>query len=824
MSVINTNITSMIGQQNLNESKNALTTSMERLSSGLRINSAKDDAAGQAIANRMSAQITGLSTAQRNANDGISVAQTAEGGLNQVNDNLQRIRELAVQAENGTNSQDDLNSIQNEIGQRLNEINRISEQTDFNGTKVLQDDGALSIQVGANDGETISINLKEINAETLGLSGFNVDGQGSIDNRAASVDDLTLQGFSKADTANADGSFTYTNTETVENTAASISDVLGAASTGSTVTYTGTNNGTGTAAVNDEYTFNADTGNFSFDADDVTAGNTATYLTDGMADGERRSATVTVADTSQEIEYDDDGNIFAADDGARMYTDSVGNLTKNNGGTVVEATLGNVTTNIDSNAGTATDVTAAFTATDDNVDSNVDMGVGGSVTYTQGGAAEDTAVFTFDDIAAGTEIAIGGVTLTAQQNMTGDEVAAAFADNYDGAAGAIDVDADDGSFNIAGTADSAYDVGTAIGSDLTFTATAAATNTADLAISTQSATGSITTEDGASIVANATGTGGGFNVYNGQISAENVNNNLDLAGGEVDIGDGKVYNVSAGGDVEAGVTESSEVTFGALSDGDTLTVSDGTNTLRLTATGADLTAEQVAESFNTYITDADADALGDGTAMMTDDTGGQASFLANFTSEDPDGGNTLTLTSENANQDVANISLGGTAVDTASVETTEGVALNTAYADASGDGFTLDSSSEVTTSYYAQENGAITNETGSTVYADQEGELTLDAATASERTEDPLAALDSALNQVDSLRSDLGAIQNRFESAITNLSTNETNLSSARSRIEDADYATEVANMTKNQILQQAGTSVLAQANQLPQSVLSLLG
>ena len=176
MSVINTNITSMIGQQNLSKSQSALATSMERLSSGLRINSAKDDAAGQAIANRMSAQITGLSQAQRNANDGISVAQTAEGALNQVNDNLQRIRELSVQSQNGTNSQDDLNSIQAEINQRLSEIDRISEQTDFNGVKVLASDQNLQIQVGANDGEAISVNLKEITSDTLGLGAFNVNG------------------------------------------------------------------------------------------------------------------------------------------------------------------------------------------------------------------------------------------------------------------------------------------------------------------------------------------------------------------------------------------------------------------------------------------------------------------------------------------------------------------------------------------------------------------------------------------------------------------------------------------------------------------------
>ncbi|MBA2779541.1 FliC/FljB family flagellin [Billgrantia kenyensis] len=177
MSVINTNITSMIGQSNLQKSQNALQTSMERLSSGLRINSAKDDAAGQAIANRMSAQINGLSQAQRNANDGISIAQTAEGGLNQINDNLQRIRELSVQASNGTNSQNDLQSIQDEIDQRLSEIDRISAETDFNGVKVLaSEDNALRIQVGANDGETITVNLDKINSEALGLDEFNVNG------------------------------------------------------------------------------------------------------------------------------------------------------------------------------------------------------------------------------------------------------------------------------------------------------------------------------------------------------------------------------------------------------------------------------------------------------------------------------------------------------------------------------------------------------------------------------------------------------------------------------------------------------------------------
>ncbi|BEH99385.1 flagellin [Edwardsiella ictaluri] len=185
--VINTNILSLEAQNNLNKSQSALGTAIERLSSGLRINSAKDDAAGQAIANRFTANINGLAQASRNANDGISLAQTTEGALNEVNDNLQNIRRLAVQAQNGTNSESDLQSIQDEITQRLDEINRISAQTDFNGVKVLSKDQSLTIQVGADDGQTIGINLRKMDAGTLGLSSFSVMTKGTRVGDAVSV-------------------------------------------------------------------------------------------------------------------------------------------------------------------------------------------------------------------------------------------------------------------------------------------------------------------------------------------------------------------------------------------------------------------------------------------------------------------------------------------------------------------------------------------------------------------------------------------------------------------------------------------------------------
>ena len=159
MAVINTNLLSLTTQNNLNKSQSSLGTAIERLSSGLRINSSKDDAAGQAIANRMNSQIKGMTQAARNANDGISLVQTAEGNLNEINSNLQRIRELAVQAANDTNGTTDYTSISTEITQRLGEIDRIAGAANFNGKKLLDGSqtASLNIQVGAGTGATDSI-------------------------------------------------------------------------------------------------------------------------------------------------------------------------------------------------------------------------------------------------------------------------------------------------------------------------------------------------------------------------------------------------------------------------------------------------------------------------------------------------------------------------------------------------------------------------------------------------------------------------------------------------------------------------------------------
>jgi flagellin len=171
--VINTNVASLNAQRNLNSSQSALQTSLQRLSSGLRINSAKDDVAGMAITERMTSQIRGLNQASRNANDGVSLAQTAEGGLAEVGNNLQRIRELAIQSANSTNSASDRTSLNAEVAQLLAEIQRVATTSQFNGQNIL--DGtftAAQFQVGANANQTITASTG--NSQTSALGSYQV--------------------------------------------------------------------------------------------------------------------------------------------------------------------------------------------------------------------------------------------------------------------------------------------------------------------------------------------------------------------------------------------------------------------------------------------------------------------------------------------------------------------------------------------------------------------------------------------------------------------------------------------------------------------------
>ena len=202
MTTINTNVMSMTAQRNLSSSANSLATSMQRLSSGLRVNSAKDDAAGLAISERMNSQVRGLNVAARNANDGISLAQTAEGALGKVGDMLQRMRELAVQSANASNNSDDRKALQSEVTQLRQEIDRVAKTTAFNGTKLL--DGSFAnatFQVGANAGEGIAIDsIVSAKSNTLGTTtvsssdviAVDVETDNATDGVALAAGDLTI--------------------------------------------------------------------------------------------------------------------------------------------------------------------------------------------------------------------------------------------------------------------------------------------------------------------------------------------------------------------------------------------------------------------------------------------------------------------------------------------------------------------------------------------------------------------------------------------------------------------------------------------------------
>ena len=168
---INTNLASLNAQRNLSGSQSSLATSMQRLSSGLRVNSAKDDAAGLAISSRMDSQIRGMAVAMRNANDGISLAQTAEGALATVTDALQRMRELAIQAQNGSNGSTDRANMDTEYQQLSSEITRIATQTKFNGSTIVGASAGVQVfQIGANNGDTLSVTTSALTTVTGDLT------------------------------------------------------------------------------------------------------------------------------------------------------------------------------------------------------------------------------------------------------------------------------------------------------------------------------------------------------------------------------------------------------------------------------------------------------------------------------------------------------------------------------------------------------------------------------------------------------------------------------------------------------------------------------
>ena len=244
---INTNISSLTAQRNVTRSQNDLSTAISRLSSGLRINSAKDDSAGLAISERFTSQIRGINQAARNANDAISLTQTAEGALGSVGGNLQRIRELAVQAANATNSASDRAALQGEVNQLVAEVQRVGAQTEFNGIKLL--DGSFSsqnFQVGANAGQTIAVSsIADARTSSLGSNTLTADGTLTGSVVAAATNGITAAVAATGFTVTtAGGGTTSAITYAADASATDIATAISAAGANIGVTATATNSTT----------------------------------------------------------------------------------------------------------------------------------------------------------------------------------------------------------------------------------------------------------------------------------------------------------------------------------------------------------------------------------------------------------------------------------------------------------------------------------------------------------------------------------------------------------------------------------------------------
>ena len=729
---INTNVMSLNAQRNLGNSQNALSKSMQRLSSGLRINSAKDDAAGLAISDRMTSQIRGLNQAVRNSNDGISLAQTAEGALQESTNILQRMRELSVQSSNDTNSASDRQSLQAEVNQLQQELDRIAETTTFNGKNLL--DGSMSsaqFQVGANNNETISFSISS--AETTALGNNNLATDNSVGIESATYSQAAVSINSTA--VNGTDTFSMTLTD------GTVSATPIAAGADATALETSLGNALTTGTV---------TGTFS---------NSITFDISALAEGGTADADATLA-------------IAGGDAGDDVLTIALAN-----GGVAGSATA-SLTTN------------ASGASLTDNGD--------GTYTYTRasadGGNIELNAYT--EDATGGTAVVTGDITVTMQ----------------DGTAQTIDSSAD--------IADVAI--------DQRATATYTFSNDANIAGITSNGTtlGVDAGDEGIGGIGEAN-ISGQNNVTAQTLTVVGVQGAADVdisAGDTAAIVAEKVNTATA----STGVTASAntKATISGLTASGSISFSlQGTNTEAVT-----ISATVLNNDLSNLITAVNQQTGNTGiTAVLSDDkasvalqqSDGYDIKIADFEHSgaitDTGGGNTEVLQSVTitGNQRGGTVLQDGGTVAEGSQADSAIIGGEVTYNSASG--------FNITSSISAGE-GSLFNSVADGANVSNLQSVNAIDITSVEGAGNAIDTIDGAIAQIDTIRGDLGAIQNRFESTIANLSNVSENLSAARSRILDADIAQETSAMTKNNILQQAGVSILAQANQAPQLALSLLG
>lgn len=704
---INTNISALAAQSSLRKTGLAQDTAMERLSTGIRINNAKDDAAGLAITNRMTANIRGMGAAIRNANDGISLTQTAEGSMTVIGDNLQRIRELAVQSANTGNNASDRAALNSEASQLIAEIDRVATNSAFNGIKLL--DGSFqnqSLQIGAGNevNDRISISIGSAKANALGLGGGGGVGAKltgvQVGSTALSGGSLAINGF-MVTAASSDGvSAAYADTSGI-----AVANAINAVSSQSGVSA------------------------------QVSATKTNTVYT----------------------------GFQAAVHTAGAFT--AGSVTING------VDIGAVSAGTDS-ATQGANVVAAINAKSD-LSGVTASQVGGKLTLTA---------------ADGRDIVIGGAASDADLLADTGLKAGTYAAGSK-AGGAFVLSGADATANKTTAADSFLINGVAIGG---------VTANADLAIQNQAAIDAVNAQtDKTSVKAYINGSKIAFYSIDGSAITFKSKDDTEKA---------KVTEVF-------GLTGNAQITnAGAVVTGGSLVaIADDAvriNGVNIGAIGAAGTAAERGSQMSAAI---NAKSSQTGVTASFNSTSGAVSLTA------VDGRNIIT----SVNGQAARITTAMTGLSHSEGSGTVGTRVETVLR--STVSLTSNSPSGITIGAVTTNATSATGLTaGNKAAVSSPGSNTVDISTAT-GAQSALTVLDKAINTVTDSRASMGAYQNRLTAAIANLETTSMNLQASRSRILDTDYAKETTNLAKTQIITQAATAMLAQANQSSQSVLALL-
>jgi flagellin len=847
-SVINTNMASLYAQKNLSGAQNALSTSVERLSSGLRINRAKDDAAGLGISEKIKSQVTSLNQGLRNANDAISMVQTAEGSLSEVSSILQRMKELSVQARNDSLSTTQRSFISDELVALKNEINSIAERTTFNDlsllknslrTDVVASTAANKLVNGASVLDNVTVSGLKVSNTNVGTYTFSSGTQAAIENQLSRASTALLG------TAGSD------NTQAVASTSATVKTLGGVFEAGDTVSITESNTTVTYTVLAEDLTVNGDgSGGVVTGGSSTALGNIATKLAAAI-DAAGGSVTATASVTGGVItlgasatsavanraagtrvvtinSYDvAEGNRFTLAVNGKDYSVVAG--TGDTNATIAAALQTKVLSDYpDDSASTVASNVLTFTTGSGLTVADLSLSVSRSVD----GATISSQASTVSDQSVSTAATARLITLQDQDIVEGRRVTVRIGNPEVSTEYSVVIDHDDTKATVAAKLEALIDdnfgeatgagAGTTVSSNvITFTA-ASNVGMSNIELFFQD------TSAGPSIAAEST-----VDVKTRADSARTITiNQLDLTAGNV-------VSVSIAGREFATKVGSSDTAsdiayrLGSLLD-DTYPITDGTQLVTVSsnvitlASAANLGLEQIDVNVKTITNP------GVLTLTANGDTG------IGGTTQSINVGEIANGSSKTFDFDKLGVSFSlnnttGSAVNAASFEAFSSKVTELSVASTMNNGalfqvgagtrdnVVIEGFKDIRITGYNLNSGA-----EKTVFDNLNTTLnTIAQNTTASLTEANFATLENqiedAITTVSDFRSYLGAQQNRIEFAISNIQAQSENLTAANSRIVDTDYAAETANLTKTQIMQQAATAMLAQANQMPNVILALL-